>query len=143
MRLKRLRQTEYHHRRITFRDTGNVADISISLPSWRTNHSPLCSPRSTLLPISASHPRARYPHMAAVCSFNNNNNFVLCLTIVRPHQGSARSLTTPAGQAIHHFDANRTQIWCNRPSPEQVISHLSATHLPLSGLFECLCRRTA
>jgi hypothetical protein len=88
MRSKRLRQTEYHHRRITCRDTGNVANISISLSSWRTNHSPPCSPRSTLSPIFAIHLRARYPHMAAVCSFNNNN-FAPCLTVCRSHQGSA------------------------------------------------------
>jgi hypothetical protein len=133
----RLRQAEIHHRRITSLDAGNVADVAIRLSSWR-NHSPQCSPRSTLSPTFASH-----PHMAAVCSSDNNNNLVPYLTSHRTCQDSARSLATSTHQAIHHSDANGTQIRCNRPSPEQVIGHFPATDLPLSGLFECLYLRTA
>jgi hypothetical protein len=135
----RLRQAKYHHRRIISRYAGNVADLAIRLSSWR-NHSHRCSPRSTLSPTFASH-----QHMAAVCSSNNhnNNNLVPDLTSRRTCQGPTRSLTNPTRQAIYYFDANSTQIRCDRPSPEQVISHLTATYLPLSGLFECLYLRTA
>jgi hypothetical protein len=142
MRFQCLRQAECHHRHNISRNAGNVVDATISLSSWRTNRSPRCLPRSTLSPTSASHPRARYPLMAAVC-LSDNNNFAPSLTMSRPYQDSARSLTAPADQAIHHFDANCTQNRRNRPSPEQVIRHLSATHLPLSGLFERLCLGTA
>jgi hypothetical protein len=110
MPFERLRQIGYHRRRIASRDEGNVADIAIRLSSWR-NHSPPCSPRSTLSPTFASH-----PHTAAVCSVNNNNH-APCLTVPRPRQGPARSLANPTDQAVHHFNANSTQIRCNRPSP--------------------------
>ena len=133
-----LRQGDYHHRHIVIRLAGNVADVAIRLSSWRINHSPRCSPRSTLSPTYAFHPRARNQHMAAVCS-SNNNNFIPRLTIPRPCQGSARSLTAPADQEIHDLDANCTQVRRNRPSPEQVIRHLITPHIPLFRMVECLC----
>lgn len=133
-----LRQGEYHHRLTILRHAGNVADVATRLSPWRTNHSPQCSPRSTLSPTFAFHPRARNQHMAAVCS-SHNNDFEPCLIISRPCEDSTRSFAAPADQAIHDLNANCAQVRCNQPSPEQGIGHLFTPHLPLFRVFECLC----
>jgi hypothetical protein len=138
MRSRGLRQAEYHHRHSISRAAGNVAR---SLSSWTTNHNPQCSPKSTLWPTSASRLLARFRHMAAVCP-SYNNLFAASLTIARTCQESTRSLATRPDQAVHNLDANSTQERCNRPSSLKVISRLSSTHLPLSGVFERLLIRT-